>query len=71
MTTTPYANKFEASTTYKEFQGKLSLPKERAINDLLDWRLKLMGYRDTENDVVYKIQFEYEIEATDTLLKRL
>lgn len=72
MTTTELKDEiYEGSITYKDFADKLSLPKQLVINTLLDWRLVLMKWREKEIEEPKKIYVEYEIEATDQLLRKL
>lgn len=62
---------YEGSITYKDFKDKLSMRKDLITNTLLDWRLVLMKWREKEIEEAKKIYVEYEIEATDQLLRKL
>jgi hypothetical protein len=54
-----------ASATWQKFKLGATL------NSLLDHRLELMAKRDNEQFAALKIQYEYEIEATDILINKL
>lgn len=72
MITTPLKDEiYKGSITYKDFSDKLSLPKPLVTDTLLDWRLVLMEWREKEIEEPKKIYVEYEIEATDQLLRKL
>jgi len=72
MITTPLKDEiYKGSITYKDFGDKLSLPKQLVTDTLLDWRLVLMEWREKEIEEPKKIYVEYEIEATDQLLRKL
>ena len=62
--------KYETSITWESFYGhKATAKKEVYVNQLLDWRLKLMFYKATISEESKKISnLDYEIEATDKLL---
>ena len=66
MTTTPLNHDiYLASQTWNKFKHGATLDK------LLDHRLELMKERDQQTCEVLKIQYEYEIEATDILINKL
>lgn len=66
MITTPLNHDiYLGSRTWQKFKVGAT------INDLLDHRLELMNKRDNEQFAALKIQYEYEIEATDMLINKL
>jgi hypothetical protein len=66
MNTTPLNHDiYQASKTWAKFRYGATL------NALLDHRLELMQQRDQQIFEAHKIQYQYEIEATDILINKL
>lgn len=65
MLTTPLNHDiYKATQTWQKFVAGATL------NQLLDHRIELMKKRDEQEFEAMKIQYQYEIEATDILIKK-
>ena len=63
---------YKGSITWQHFERyKKTETKETLTDTLLDWRLSIMNKIHDDLPLCKKIQLEYEIEATDRLIKSL